>query len=202
MNAMTSVNSFTIPLNWQPVLIDDNAFPWHRKSPRYLKNRARINGSQVYRWVFRGKNHEVEAVYIGQSEVFQKRISYYRGLAKKKDSEFAKCEEQGGVIELEFLHFDKFEVNGKRIDDNRRSLGDHDVRLLLECIAIVTAKLEKPRVLNRLLENADKKQLRHLMKKMLHMLSPKRQQEVIDKAFDLIERQIDNGPRETNATQK
>jgi hypothetical protein len=197
---MNPVQSFKIPLNWQPVLIGGAAFSWHRDSPKPSKDRELIEGPHIYRWVFKNRDGEIEEVYIGQSEKFQNRISSYRTPTKKnsKDTDvfvskrFASCEAQGGVVELQFLEIDEIEINGQLIDSSTKSLGNHEVRILLESIAVVTAKSEKPKLLNRLSKNVHEKGLESL----LRSLSPKQQKEILGHF------RTNKQARETNATQK
>jgi hypothetical protein len=204
MNAVNSVESFTIPLKWKPVLIGDAAFSWHRVSPKPWRDRELIEGPRVYRWAFKKRTGEVEAVYIGQSEAFHNRIAGYRTPTKRNpkdtdvfvNSKFLSFEEREGTVELQFLDIAPFRVNGHLIDASIQSLGNHEVRLLLESVAILTAKLEHPhpKLLNRLSENVHKKGLGKLIQKM----SP--QQRV--KALDLLKPQTHKSTRVDNATQK
>jgi hypothetical protein len=165
------------------VLIDGGSFPWHRDSPKPRKDREIINGPRVYRWAYKSKVGEIEAVYIGQSEAFHSRIAGYRTPTKTNpndtdvivSNEFAKCEKEEGSVELQFLEFAPFEINGQRIENSLGSLGNHEIRLLLECIALVTARSEKPKLLNRLSRNVWEKQLFQLVQKS----SPRRQQEML-----------------------
>jgi hypothetical protein len=134
--------------------------------------------------VLKNNSGEVEAVYIGQGEKFQKRLAKYRWPAKTNakstDAIIKKmlvlCEEKGGTVELQFLEITGFEINGQLIDSSTKSLGNHEVRILLESIAIVTAKSEMPTLLNRLSKNVHEKDLESL----LRSLPPKRQQEILD----------------------
>jgi hypothetical protein len=181
---MNSVDSFKIPLNWQSVLVNGQIYPWHRKPQRVAKYRELIEGPRIYRWVFKNQNDEIQAVYIGESEKFQNRLSGYRTPTKinQQDTDvivhntFDDCEKQGGIVELQFLEIAAFEINGQLIDSSTKSLGNHEMRIILESIAIVTAKLEKPKLLNRLSKNVHEKDLERL----LRSLPPKRKQEILD----------------------
>ena len=103
---MNSVESFKIPLNWQPVLVKGQVYPWHRKPQRYAKYRELIEGPRYYRWVFKNQNGEIQAAYIGESEKFQNRLSGYRPPTKKNQQDtdvivhkaFDDCEKQGGMV--------------------------------------------------------------------------------------------------------
>jgi hypothetical protein len=106
---------------------------------------------------------------------------------------FESWEQKGRAVELQFLEIAAFEINGQLIDSSTKSLRNHEVRLLLECLAIVTAKSEKPKLLNRLSKNVHEKDLKNL----LLSLSPKQQQEILTTL-----RQTNNQAREINATQK
>jgi hypothetical protein len=198
---MNPVQSFKIPLNWRPVLIAGTAFPWHRDSPKPWRDRELIEGPRVYRWTFKNKTCDIEAVYIGQSEKFQNRLASYRKPRKATPNStdvilnkmFESWEQKGRAVELQFLEIAAFEINGQLIDSSTKSLRNHEVRLLLECLAIVTAKSEKPKLLNRLSKNVHEKDLKNL----LLSLSPKQQQEILTTL-----RQTNNQAREINATQK
>ncbi len=204
MNAPAPVQSFILPLNWRPVLVEGKAFLWHRTSPKYLKHRELIRGPRIYRWAFKNKAGEIEAVYIGQSEAFHNRIAGYRTPTKTNQNDtdvilnkkFASCEENGGTVELQFLEVAAFEINGQLIDASVNSLGNHDVRLLLESVATVTAKSEHPNpaLLNRLSKNVHEKELESLLKSM----PPKRRRELLESAIDKLKQQA----RKANATQK
>jgi len=197
---VNSVESFNIPLNWQSVLVNGRIYPWHRKPQRNAKDRDLIKGPRIYRWVFKDQNGEIQAVYIGESEKFQNRISGYRTPTKANQQDtdvivhnaLDDCEKQGGIVELQFLEIVGFEVNGQLIDTTARSLGNHEVRILLESIAIVAARTEKPKLLNRLSKNVHEKDLESLFRS----LPPKRQQEILDSV------KANNQAREIRATQK
>jgi hypothetical protein len=201
---VNSVESFTIPLNWQPVLVGGAAFPWHRESPKPWKDRELIKGPRVYRWAFKTRDSEIEAVYIGQSEAFHNRIAGYRTPAKANPNDtdvmvnnrFASCEEREGTVELQFLEITAFEINGQLIDASVKSLGNHEVRMLLESIAILTAKSEHPNpvLLNRLSRNVHEKGLESVLQSMV----PKRRIEFLESEIDKLNKQA----REANATQK
>lgn len=184
MSASVPVESFKIPLDWHPVLTDGIAFPWYRGSPKPWKDRELIEGPRVYRWAFKNKAGDIEAVYIGQSGKFQRRLASYRKPRKTAPKStdvilskmFESCEQKGGAVELQFLEIAPFKINDLLIETSTRSLGNHEIRLLIESIAVVTAKLEKPKLLNRLFKNVHEKDLENL----LRSLSPKRQQEILD----------------------
>jgi len=75
-------------------------------------------------------------------------------------------EKQGGTVELQFLEIAAFEVNGQRVDSSTKSLGNHEVRVLLESIAIVTAKSEPYKLINRLSKNVHRKDIDQLLKNL------------------------------------
>jgi hypothetical protein len=169
---MTSIKSFKIPLSWHCVLVEEQIYPWHRKLQRHAKHRDLIEGPKIYRWVFKNQNGEIQAVYIGQSEKFQIRLSGYRTPTKTNPqdtdvivrSEIDDWEKQGGTVELQFLDIAAFEVNGQVIDSSTESLGNHEVRVLLESIAIVTARSEPYRLINRLSKNVHRKDIDRVLK--------------------------------------
>jgi hypothetical protein len=169
---MNSIKSFKIPLNWRSVLVEEQTYPWHRKIQRSAKHRDLIDGPRIYRWVFKNQNGEIQAVYIGQSERFQSRLSGYRTPTKTNPqdtdvivrNEIDEWEEQGGTVELQFLEIAAFGVNGQVVDSSMKSLGNHEVRVLLESIAIVTAKSEPYRLINRLSKNVHRKDIDQVLK--------------------------------------
>ena len=68
-------------------------------------------------------------------------------------NEIFRCEEHNGTVDLEFLELrTPFRINGKLINDF--SLGEPDVRIMMEHIAIVTARAEGLKLINRLSDNA------------------------------------------------
>jgi hypothetical protein len=202
MNDSDSVESFNILLNWRTVLIEEAVYPWHKKPQKYLKYRELINGPRVYRWAFKNSSGEIEAVYIGESEKFENRLAGYRrptsSTPNRTDAilngEFANCEKREGTVELQFLEFVPFEINGQRIEAQIHSFAKHEIRLLLECIAIVTAKSEKPKLLNRLSEDAGIKAVRHILK----TVSPEQQVKLIESGLKYLKSKA----RDANATQK
>lgn len=154
---MGDVLKFEIPLRWVRVTVKGACFDWHKSLPKTVRERDLISGPQVYRWLLRSNAGEIEWVYIGQSENFQKRISAHRGGAVLQER-MRDCETKGGTVELEFLDLtEPLIVNGKCITNS--ALREHDVRLMMESIAVVTARTEQLRVLNRLQENVDVKRL-------------------------------------------
>jgi hypothetical protein len=162
MKASTPISSLLISLNWIPVLVDGVKYPWHRKPQKYARNRELINGPRIYRWVLRSKVGDIESVYIGQSEKFEKRLTRYRRLRESGtevyvNNAFSDCEEHGGTVELQFLEVAEFEINGTLVDTSARSLGNHVVRQLLETTAILTAQSEPPNLLNRPSKNVQLK---------------------------------------------
>jgi hypothetical protein len=171
---MNSIESFKIPLNWHSVLVEGQSYPWHQKPQRHAKHRDLVGGPRIYRWVFKNQNGEVQEVYIGQSERFQSRLSGYRTPTKTNPQDtdvivhdaIVEWEKQGGTVELQFLEIAAFEVNGQRVDSSTKSLGNHEVRVLLESIAIVTAKSEPYKLINRLSKNVHRKDIDQLLKNL------------------------------------
>ena len=154
---MTGTPPISIALNWLPVLIDGKPFPWHRESPKD-PGRELIWASRVYRWVFKDKSGEIKKAYIGQSGAFHDRIAGYRSIAKGSPTsgndhldDFKTWEDGGGIVELQFLDFSEFEINGQRI--NAKYLSDQEPRLFLENLAILSAKSEKITLFNKIPEN-------------------------------------------------
>lgn len=155
--------SFQIPLNWRSVFVERESFPWHRKIQRSAKYRELIRGPQVYRWVLKNNLGATEAVYIGQSEAFHSRIAGYRTPTKTNPNDtdvilnnaFSDTERNGGSVELQFLEICPFVINGQLIES--KSLANQEIRLLLESLAILTAKAEGQKLLNRLSKNANEK---------------------------------------------
>ena len=167
---MGEVANINIPLNWKAVLVNGTYFEWHKHPPRNIRERDLISGPRVYRWLMRRTSGEIELVYVGQTERFEKRVSEYRGGKQSRVepvstflSTARKCEDSGGSVELQFLDLDKesFSVNGKAITN--ASLGDHDVRLMMEGIALVDARARNLSVLNRLHQNVHIKDLRRIV---------------------------------------
>jgi hypothetical protein len=126
---------------------------------RAAPDRERLEGAHVYQWVFRGADGHLEQCYIGQSGNFEGRLPDYRSEIPAKNSteafvqeEMRQCEKRGGTVDLEFLELETpLCINGKLI--NKYSLGDREVRLMMENIAIVTAKANGVKLLNRLGDN-------------------------------------------------
>jgi hypothetical protein len=138
-----------------------------------------ISGAKIYRWVLRDQSGAIDSVYIGQSERFQQRLSAYRsGNRKALASEYPvraqlkQCEGAGGSVELEFLDLDKgsFYINGKLVANP--SLGDHDVRLMMESIAIVAARASSLQLLNRLQQNVGVKDLVRIVRQHPSLKTP------------------------------
>ena len=84
------------------------------------------------------------------------------------------CERRGGAVDLEFLHIETpFIINGMRID--QASLGEAEVRIMMEHLAVVTDKAKRIHVINRLGLNASLAATLKLVKKNV---SPGRYPEV------------------------
>lgn len=153
METVTGIPSIKIPFHWKQVLEKEGYFPWHRVVPK--KPAKHIRGPQVYRWVLR-KGDEISSVYIGQSEQFEKRLGDYRRpnhYDSALQAAMRECEEGGGRVELDFLDLGSgsFRINGKLI--SHASLSNHDVRMMMESIAIMTAGVEGITLLNHVRDN-------------------------------------------------
>jgi hypothetical protein len=157
-------------LRWRPVLLKGEPFPWHRQAIPSARARETIAGPQVYRWTMRDRIGAISGSYIGETGEFVARLCAYR--SGKSDREAStvraamrRCEGDGGMVELCFLDLEKWtlRVNGKLTTN--RSLADHDVRLMLEKTAILTARVEGIRVLNDVRENVLLKNLRQIAQK-------------------------------------
>jgi hypothetical protein len=155
--------SVEIPLIWRSVSVKEEVFPWHRPLQKLANHRDLIRGPRVYRWLLRNAKKEIESVYIGQSEAFHSRIAGYRAPTKSNPNDtdvilncaFRDIEGRGGSVELQFLEIHSFTINGQVIDMG--ALGNQEVRLLLESLAIMTARKDGQKLLNRLPKNAHEK---------------------------------------------
>jgi hypothetical protein len=78
MDARSHVLKIDIPLHWTLVLVKGSRFNWHKDLPKTVLARDMLTGPKIYRWVLRGGTNEILAVYIGQSERFEERMSEYR----------------------------------------------------------------------------------------------------------------------------
>jgi hypothetical protein len=155
------LTNLVVPLHWKAVVLRDGSrFDWHRKAARAPEDREQLEGARVYRWVFRGADGRPKQFYIGESGKFEKRLLNYRSRSLAEDSteallqdEISRCEEQGGTVDLEFLDLETpLSLNGKLI--SKYSLGELDVRVMMENIAIVTTRTEGAKLINRLGDNA------------------------------------------------
>lgn len=147
-------------LRWMPVLYRGEPFPWHRQEIPSARARDDISGPQVYRWRLRDTSREIFCSYIGETEKFETRLCAYRiGSGDREDmnperqrvrAAMKQCERDGGNVELDFLNLDecKVRINGKPIE-KRLVVGYHDVRLMMESSAIVAARVEGVKLLNR-----------------------------------------------------
>lgn len=168
MSLAGDVLRIDVPLHWTRVQVSEKHFDWHKDLPKTVRNRDLISGPKIYRWVLRESG--IESVYIGQSERFEKRLSAYRsGNRKALASEYhvraklKQCEDAKGIVELEFLDLDKgsFYINGKLVANS--SLGDHEVRLMMESVAIVAARASSLHLLNRLQKNVGVKDIERIV---------------------------------------
>jgi len=181
---MGDVLNIEIPLHWMPVPVGGNRIALHKNPPKNPRVRDAISGPKVYRWVLRNTTGEIASVYIGQSEKFQGRISKYRKGKQTSlepddtvQSDINEWENSGGTVELQFLDLDTepFCINGERI--TIASLGHQDTRLMMESIAIFSARASGLKVLNRLHENVHMKELRRLLSH--HVKDPKRIEQIL-----------------------
>lgn len=159
-----------IPLIWKAVLVKQQHFAWHRKSRLNVRERDTIAGPHVYKWVLRDKTHKIEAVYIGETERFETRLGSYRIAntkapvkTKRIRQELKRCEDEGGLVELQFLDFEsgQFKLNGTLV--NRFSRAEHTARRLMESIAVFVAEAEGYQVLNHSRKNIAKKNILKLL---------------------------------------
>lgn len=161
---MTShLPNISIPLRWRTVGTVQSGIAWHRKERLNARERDAIFGPRVYRWVLRGKTHEIDAVYIGETERFEIRLRSYCIVNVKPPTktrrireELKRCEDEGGTVELQFLDLEsgQFILNGTLV--NRFSLAEHTARRLLESVAVFAAEAEEYKVLNHSRRNVAK----------------------------------------------
>ena len=173
MQENDSLPTIEIPLHWKQVLLGNGRFDWHKKKVRAYSDRDQLAGAKVYKWVFRGVDGIPTEFYIGQCADFKERLGKYRTVVKADGSTEAlvqsaarKCEEQGGSVDLEFLDLGTpLLVNGKLVD--QYALGDLDVRLMMESIAIVSMRASGFKLVNRLGDNAYYRQILALMESIV-----------------------------------
>lgn len=157
------VHSIEVHFRWNPVLIRNAYFPWHKTIPNAFQRPA-IVGPRVYRWTLHDSTGEVSGAYIGETDDFERRLSAYRiSTLRKRETHvraaFRKCENSGGKVELQFLAFEPnlFRINGT--GSAIPILSDHGARLMMEGIALVVASAGKTKVLNKLREDAIAKKI-------------------------------------------
>jgi hypothetical protein len=162
-----------VPLLWKAVLVKQQHIAWHRKPRLNVQERDVIAGPQVYKWVLEDKNQKVEAVYIGETERFETRLGSYRignanapAKTQRIRQELKRCEDEGGLIELQFLDLElgQFMMNGILV--NRLLMAEHTARILMESIAVFVAGAEGYRVLNHSRKNVAKKNIVKLLIQM------------------------------------
>jgi hypothetical protein len=163
-----------IPLQWREIRLSGNIyFPWHRQAAKYPRDRDQLNGPQVYKWILKDENGQEERSYIGESEAFQNRLASYRSpkISPAKTEKVVRdaieeCEKRGGSVELWLLDIDAgcFYLNGMLV--NRYSLGDRDVRIMLESIATIEARQRDAKLINRLGDNAYKRGILGLLQEI------------------------------------
>jgi hypothetical protein len=169
-----NIPGIEIPFNWAQVLERGTYFPWHRKKVPKNLPKYNIAGPRVYRWVLR-RGEEISSVYIGQSEKFEKRLRDYRRPNPYDcdvQAAMRECEAGGGRVELQFLDLGtgSFRINGKLI--SHASLSNHDVRMMMESTAIVTARVEGVKLLNHVRDNALVKVMVDLFKQYPETFGP------------------------------
>ena len=157
MSAVGAVPHIEIPLCWEkPELVKGKHFDWHRASLYHIPQNViteLICNAKVYRWLMRSKNNEMESCYIGESVDFYDRLLSYRRSVRKPDGKhkllveaMRDCETNDGTVNLEFLcvGVDGFQLNEILI--NRWTLGNQDVRLMMESISIAAFRAQHPNV--------------------------------------------------------
>lgn len=171
MTANDSPPTFEIPLQWRRILVGDDRFDWHKKRVRSYRDRDQLAGARVYKWVLQAADLLPTMWYIGQCQDFQKRLGKYRTTLKKGPEARFRCEAQryleaGGTVDLYFLDLKTpLCINGKRVDE--LSLGELDVRLMMESIAIVSARAAGFEMVNRLGGNVTERRIRGLIEKIV-----------------------------------
>jgi hypothetical protein len=172
MNETTS--NLVVPLHWKAVVLGNGSrFDWHSQTARSPDDRAQLEIACVYRWVFRGADGRPEKFYIGQSGKFEHRLPNYRSEKPAAGSteerlrhEMSLCEERGGRIDLEFLDLSTpLRINGKPISNY--SLGESYVRVMMENIAIVTARKDGVKLINRLGDHTNEVKILNLVKRIV-----------------------------------
>ena len=180
----------TIPLRWEPVVLSNGKrFNWHKERAPADADRRRLDGARVYRWILRDADGKIDRLYIGESGAFNERITQYRSDCPADGSteaalrtEMNNCEANGGSVDLEFLSLEApIHVNGKII--NNYTLGEHNVRLMMENIAIVTAKVQGLKLVNRLGENIIETKLVALLQKVIGKEGYERTMEMLKAIF-------------------
>lgn len=187
---MGEVHNIVIPLHWIPVPAEGGQFDWHKNPPKSVRARDAISGPRVYRWALQTITGETTSVYIGQSERFQKRVSAYRKGKQTSlepddtvQSKIKDWENSGGKVELQFLDLDAEPscINGKPI--TIASLGDHDTRLMMESIAIFSARASGLKILNSLQDNVHETELRRLLTHLVK--EPKKREQILSTILSL-----------------
>jgi len=154
MSVRAAVPRIGIQLQWKPPS-DTGNVAWHREQPN-LEDTSLIGGQRVYCWLMRAADGSSESVYIGESGDFPERLRNYRYRVQKQNDKdelvkaMGKCESRGGTVELQFLDLDScgFYLNETLLD--QQSLRNHEVRLMMESIAIFMAKSANLQVINHL----------------------------------------------------
>jgi hypothetical protein len=184
-----NISDFRIPIRWSPVLLNGKPFQWHScRITRAAK--VCVVGPRVYRWRFLDRSGSLSCAYIGQSEHFERRLGDYR-VAPKNPGEIAvmrkmaESKAEHGNVELDFLDLgaEAFRINGRLI--SQASLSDHYVRLLMESLAIVTARAEGVKLLNRVRDNALLKLMTDIVKRYPAEFGP-----MTPEKKDLLEKQV------------
>ena len=173
MEEVNDNSEFVIPLRWKTMSFSEERRPdLHRRRLRSVHDREKIEGAQVYRWLFRNADSQIEKVYIGESSSFSGRLSAYRSAGKRENTTeqllrelIRGCEAAGGSVDLELLALQSpFKINGVVV--NTYALGNMEVRRMLENLAIMSAKANGLKVVNRVGGNIILKKFRGLVRQI------------------------------------
>lgn len=156
MDSQSKILDIQIPhLLWKPVslTLKGKPFQWHLQRPPRVRARDQIDGPKVYRWTMANSSGEIYCSYIGETQDFRQRLAEYRTNGATRQHAAVKeamrqCVHDGGTVELWFLDLGTFSlrINGELLP--KRTLADHDVRLMMENFAILTARVQGMKLLN------------------------------------------------------
>lgn len=178
----TQIPSVTIGVEWVTVAEDGKPAVCHDKGIKRSKNLAKLlKGPQIYRWVLRDSGGKELASYIGETGNFRSRLAGYQNGHKKPNdtinflrNHFHVTCSEGGRVELQFLHFQPFLLNGVLIESTK--LTSPEIRKFLENVAIITAKGSGLRLLNR-----DKDVNVKVLERAIRSLPPEEQRPFVEK---------------------